>query len=555
MTSDLDLLRQFARGNSQDAFAEIVRRHLNLVYSAALRQVRSPQLAEEIAQSVFADLARVAATPSSPLRGGDASPHTGLTPWLYAVTRRTAIDAIRKESRRQLREQIAVEMNNMNATANDWTHIEPLLDDAMAALDETDRSAILLRYFENKSLREVGDALGASEDAAQKRVSRAVERLREFFSKRNVTIGAGGLVALISANAVQSAPIGLAAAISAAVVLAGTAVHTSTVIAATKAIAMTTLQKTLVAATVTASVAVFAGAGIYEARQVAQLREQNQTLQQQQQAPLDEQIQQLRLERDDATNRLAGLRADNARLKSNPNEMELLKLRGEVTLLRPYTNQLNGPTTQIALGWVAKKQKLQKLFAERPDQQIPELRILTDKDWLKLVIGQGPLDMNLDSEYDVKFAMSKVRSQATMNFAPTIVKALKKFVEANNGNYPTDPTQLKPYFDQPVEDALFERYRVLNNEEAESGWTADMALIEKKTLDKWLDSTVVIGPFGAATGSIFPRTVQAVMQAYRNANNGQRPDDLSKLKSYVTTPEQESALEGFIKTLKDAQAP
>ena len=89
MTSDLDLLREFARGNSQDAFAEIVRRHLNLVYSAALRQVRSPQLAEEVAQSVFADLARVAATPSSPQT---------LTPWLYAVTRRTAIDAIRKES-------------------------------------------------------------------------------------------------------------------------------------------------------------------------------------------------------------------------------------------------------------------------------------------------------------------------------------------------------------------------------------------------------------------------------------------------------------------------
>ena len=114
----------------------------------------------------------------------------------------------------------------------------------MAALDETDRSAILLRYFENKNLREVGEALGASEDAAQKRVSRAVERLREFFSKRNVTIGASGLAVLISANAVQAAPVGLAATISAAAVLAGTAVHTSTVIAATKAIAMTTLQKT-----------------------------------------------------------------------------------------------------------------------------------------------------------------------------------------------------------------------------------------------------------------------------------------------------------------------
>ncbi|HEY3931910.1 MAG TPA: sigma-70 family RNA polymerase sigma factor, partial [Verrucomicrobiae bacterium] len=212
MTSDLDLLRQFARENSQDAFTEIVRRHLNLVYSTALRQVRSPQLAEEISQSVFADLARDA---------GKLKSETILMVWLYSVTRRTAIDAIRKESRRHLREQIAVEMNNMNATANDWTQIEPLLDDAMAALDETDRAAILLRYFENKNLREVGEALGTSDDAAQKRVSRAVERLREFFSKRKITIGASGLVVLISANAVQSAPVGLVLTIANASLAAG----------------------------------------------------------------------------------------------------------------------------------------------------------------------------------------------------------------------------------------------------------------------------------------------------------------------------------------------
>jgi RNA polymerase sigma factor (sigma-70 family) len=271
MTSDLDLLGQFAREKSQDAFTTLVNRHVNLVYSAALRQVRSPQLAQEIAQSVFADLARNAGK----LSGAGLQSARSVTPWLYAVTRRTAIDMIRKESRRQLREQIAVEMNDMNATSADWTQIEPLLEDAMAALDETDRSAVLLRYFENKSLREVGEALGTNEDAAQKRVSRAVERLREFFSKRNITMGASGLTILISANAVQSAPIGLAATISATALLAGTAVHTSTVIAATKAIAMTTLlhcKKTVITAALAAAV----GTGIFEAHQATQLREQNQ---------------------------------------------------------------------------------------------------------------------------------------------------------------------------------------------------------------------------------------------------------------------------------------
>jgi RNA polymerase sigma factor (sigma-70 family) len=326
MTSDLDLLRQFARENSQDAFTALVNRHVNLVYTAALRQVRSPQVSEEIAQSVFADLARDA---------GKLKADTILTAWLYSVTRRTAIDAIRKESRRQLREQIAVEMNDMNSTANEWTQIEPLLDDAMAALDETDRAAILLRYFENKSLREVGESLKISDDAAQKRVSRAVEKLREFFSKQKITVGASGLAVLISANAVQSAPAGLAATISAAAVLAGTAVHTSTIIAATKTIAMTTIQKTIIGATV----AVAVGTGIFEAHQVSQLHKQNQILQQEQ-SPLAEQIQQLQLALNDATNQLAESLAENVQLKSNSNENELLKLRGEVTQLRNDAKEL-----------------------------------------------------------------------------------------------------------------------------------------------------------------------------------------------------------------------
>src|SRR6185295_9040846 len=177
--TDLELLRHYARDHAEDAFAELVRRHLDLVHSAAIRQVRSSQLAEEVAQSVFTDLARNA---------GKLQPDTILTALLYQVTRRTAIDVVRREARRQLREQIATEMNAMNATADDWTHIEPLLDEAMSALDETDRAAVLLRYFENKSLREVGVSLGTSDDAAQKRVNRALERLRKFFAKRGLTV-------------------------------------------------------------------------------------------------------------------------------------------------------------------------------------------------------------------------------------------------------------------------------------------------------------------------------------------------------------------------------
>ena len=151
MMNDRDLLSRQVRAREKSEAAAfrvaLVDRHLNLVYSAALRQVRSPQLAEEVAQSVFADLARNA---------GKLKADTILTAWLYQVARRTAIDVVRRESRRQARERIAVEIAAMNATT-DWNHIEPLLGiEGMDALEESDRTALLLRYFDNKSLREVG---------------------------------------------------------------------------------------------------------------------------------------------------------------------------------------------------------------------------------------------------------------------------------------------------------------------------------------------------------------------------------------------------------------
>ena len=319
--NDLDLLGLFAREQSQDAFTELVSRHLNLVYSAALRQVRSPHLAEEVSQSVFTNLARNAAK---------LNPDTILTACLYQVTRHTAISVVRGEARRQAREQIAFQMSEMNDTSTDWTRIEPLLDEAMDSLEEAERTALLLRYFENKSLREVGQALGASEDAAQKRVSRAVERLREFFSKRKITVGASGLAALVSANAIQAAPSGLFGTVATGAVLGSTTISTATAITVTKTIVMTTTQKAIIAAVVAGAIA----AGVYQARQVSSLRDQVQALKQvqEQQAALTNQVEELRRERDRAKNELAALTGENAALKKGPNEV--LKLRGEVGKLR-----------------------------------------------------------------------------------------------------------------------------------------------------------------------------------------------------------------------------
>lgn len=328
-SSDAQLLRDYAERGVEAAFTEIVSRHTDLVFSAALRQVYSPDLARDVTQSVFTDLARKARTVSANL-----SPEASLVGWLYRGTRFAARDLNRNETRRTQRERQAMEqLQPAPETPLDWEQLRPVLDDAMAELDDTDRDAVLLRYFKNHDLRTVGATLGISDDAAQKRVSRAVERLREFFVKRGITVGASGLAIVISANAVQAAPVGLALTVSTAAVLTGTTLATTATITATKAIAMTALQKTIV----TATIAVLAGVGIYESRRATQLREQNRTLQQQQ-TPLTEQIHLLQNERDAATNRLAVLADEMAKTKRNT--LELLKLRGEVGLLRQQTNRL-----------------------------------------------------------------------------------------------------------------------------------------------------------------------------------------------------------------------
>lgn len=347
--NDQELLGAFTRQQSQDAFTALVNRHMNLVYSAALRQVRSPQLAEEVSQSVFTQLARHASRLAS---------DTILTAWLYQVTRHTAIDVIRREARRQTREQIACQMSDMNDTPANWNHIEPLLDEAMQSLDEADRSAILLRYFENKSLREVGAALGASEDAAQKRVTRAVERLREFLVNRKVAIGASGLAALLSANAIQAAPAGLAATVASGAALASTSISASTALTITNTIAMTTIQKAIITAAFVGAIA----AGVYEARQVSELRQQVQSLKQlqAQQAALTNQLEAVQRDRDRVTNALAALTVENAALKQRPSEV--MKLRGEVGRLRQENTEIGSSS---ALGKVTSNPEQRKMLRDQ----------------------------------------------------------------------------------------------------------------------------------------------------------------------------------------------
>jgi RNA polymerase sigma factor (sigma-70 family) len=302
----------------------LVRRHLDLVHSAAFRMTGEAQAAQDVSQSVFLALAQNAAR---------LAEHPVLSGWLHCTARNLAAKTVRATVRRQRHEQEAAVINQIPGAEPDtpWGYIAADLDAVLGELDEAERDAILLRYFEKKSAPEMAAQTGISADAAQKRVTRAVGRLRELFAARGVAVGAGGLAAAISANAVQAAPMGLAAVISTSA-LAGVAVSNSTIIAATtKTIAMTTLQKAALAATA----AVLAGGGIYEARHASQLQSQVETLQQAH-TPLLEQVQQLQQERDDASNRLAEASTKIAELSQQaaPLNSEVVRLRAETARLR-----------------------------------------------------------------------------------------------------------------------------------------------------------------------------------------------------------------------------
>ncbi len=209
MNNDAELLRQYALENSQPAFAELVRRHLDLVYSAALRKVGGDtHAARDVAQAVFVALARNARSLTS---------RTTLAGWLYVTSQQQAAQWVRSERRRHTREHEAYTMNEIFNTPDvDWHRLRPVLDDTLHELSEPEREAILLRYFEQQPYADIGRALLVSEDAARMRVDRALEKLRALLARRGVSSTAAALAAVLGQQ-VAAAPASLATSITHAV--------------------------------------------------------------------------------------------------------------------------------------------------------------------------------------------------------------------------------------------------------------------------------------------------------------------------------------------------
>jgi len=207
MTDTTQLIQEYVKSGSEAAFGELVRRYIDLVYSVALRRVTGDaHMAQDVTQVVFSDLARKAGSlPADVMLGG----------WLHRHTGFVASNVVRAEQRRHARERQAVEMNLNDSTTDPlWRQLAPMLDEAIDQLDSPERDAVVMRYFEHRDLRTIGVVMGVSEDAAQKRVSRAVDKLREMIGRQGVTMTVTLLAGVLAARSVAAAPTGLAATVS-----------------------------------------------------------------------------------------------------------------------------------------------------------------------------------------------------------------------------------------------------------------------------------------------------------------------------------------------------
>jgi hypothetical protein len=269
---------------------------------------------------------------------------------------------------------------------------------------------------------------------------------------------------------------------------------------------------------------------------------------------LQQQIARLKTDNANLSNRLAG--ANNAPSLPNDQFNELLKLRGEITQLR---NEANDATGAAAKSLVARVNKLKQRLADTPNASIPEFQFLTEQDWLNAASG------NLDTDADYRHALASLRSAAENSFAPLLQTALSQYMQANNGQFPTDISQLQSYFTSPVDDAILQRWEIAPASTVPNVGMGDTMITEKAAVDDVVDTRIVVGPSGYGSteflSSEIGNTLKPVYEAYASANPNGLPIGLNQQNSgpsillpYATTPEQQAAVQKLIeqKALENA---
>jgi RNA polymerase sigma factor (sigma-70 family) len=459
MIEDAELLRRFTHDRSESAFAELVRRHLDLVYGFALRRVGGDaHSADDVTQRVFLDLAGKTASLQT---------RTHLAGWLYTSTRFAAADLVRSAQRRRHHEEQAHAMHTLHdAPLLDWEKLRPVLDEVMDQLGEPDREALLLRFFEDRPLADVGAKLAVSPDAARMRIDRALDKLRGLLSRRGLTSTSATLATILAGQPIVAAPASLGAAISAS--------FTSTTIigAGGNALAMTTLQKSLAAA-----LSLGLAAGLYVA---TAYHRQNSTL------------TALTRRESDLAAQLTRTRAQEVavatRLKSVETEID--------AYLAPPAAGVSGDgalEAQIA-AWYANLDHLKRILVERPEASIPELALLPADAWFDIA---SQSDLSTDS--GLRRALAELRIQAAALFAAKLGPAFHAFVQENQGSFPDQISQLLPYLKGSVEPAWLDRYTLVNStlvSPLPAGVHPNEFIAMKTLTDSAYDKNLLIGTIG-----------------------------------------------------------
>ena len=467
MNDDAELLTRYADESSEAAFRELVRRHVDLVYSAALRRTGGDaHRAADVSQQVFTTLARDARK---------LSRHTVLAAWLHTTTRNAALNLMISEQRRQARESEALELNAAVAGESnpEWENLRPLLDEAIDELPEADRAAVVLRFLERRAFADIGAALKVSEDAARMRTERALDKLRASLARRGVTSTSAALGALLPVEALISAPTGMASSLA----------STSLAAVSGGAVAfLTSLMTTKIIITAALSALIAFGAGNYVARQraavvteaavvqasdqskvIASMRRQNEKLS----AELN------RLSTDvarlnDANARLTAKRAEPAPAAKNPT-LGLARWEVQRTILNSL-RQIDAARHQYVLDHKHAPDAVNVLVGRR--SYIKAVRTVSGEDYTGLSMVDGaPLTVTtpdgvivtydpsgtMTTQVDVPADVARVE-ELGKKVQPAIRKAVTAYQAAHNGAAPPNQDALLPFFSTPQEGADFAEF-------------------------------------------------------------------------------------------------
>lgn len=521
--SDAELLAEWIARRSQSAFALLVRRHISLVHSAARRQVDDPHLAEEVTQTVFLLLASKAES---------LGRHVVLAGWLCRVAHLVARDKQKSERRRQQREQLAARMQTDSdpAAGPVWQQLAPHLDEAVAQLGEADRAAIVLRFYEQRPLEEIGSTLGVGADAAQKRVTRALEKLRAIFAGKGVSLTAPGVASAIAANAVQIAPAGLAAQVSASAIVAGTSVTAATLLS------MSALHKTIIGVTLAAAL----GTATHQTLQASASRAEARTIREQN-SMRGGQIQRLASEHDEAANKLATLELESKLLGA--------KIAGLQSTTQSEVSRPDNSVEALLKTWQDRVAQLKQHLEQNPAARIPEMKLLSESDWLMMIKERSAIS----TETDLQRVFSQIRDAAEEKFVLQIKKALAAFHRAQNGQHLTDFAQLLPYFKSPIDPEIARRWTVVPAKTFPSSYKIGSEYVVTQmsgVVDEEVDRVKILnsgqGIVTSFAGLKPEWVMEPVYEAYQRAYPGQTPKHPSAYRPFAVTPEQKAQLQIII---------